>query len=212
MSTGNEAANSGLRWVGKAIAGRVPSFVHHLLGHVAVADHLDAAEALWRRNGVVATNVTPAGEVLSPAGRLRGGAPAADEGAGEHSLLARKRHLRELDEAVARLIADVETRQDAAAALSAELTTLRARLGSLDHDVQARQAERVGSEKDIEQAVREHERVHRHLETLGSEIRQVETEAQETAALLERLEQHVEAAREAEARQGAAHGAAPPAP
>src|SRR5207247_1038151 len=82
-----------------------------------------------------------------------------------------------------------ETRQDAAAALSAELTTLRARLGGLDHDVQARQAERVGSEKDIEQAVREHERVHRHLETLGSEIRQVELEAQATVALLERLEE-----------------------
>src|SRR5206468_1025978 len=203
-----EDDNRGLTWLGKAIGGSVPSLVHHLLGHVAVVDRLDAAEALWRRNGVVATYVTPAGEVLSPAGRLRGGAPASDEGAGEHSLLARKRHLRELEEAVARLIADVETRQDAAAALSAELTTLRARLGSLDHDVQARQAERVGSEKDIEQAVREHERVHRHLETLGSEIRQVESEAQETVALLERLEQHVEAAREAEARQEAAMAAA----
>src|SRR5437773_751060 len=208
MSPHDEAANSGLTWVAKAIGGSVPSLVHHLLGHVAVVDHLDAAEALWRRNGVVATYVTPAGEVLSPAGRLRGGAPASDEGAGEHSLLARKRHLRELEEAVARLIADVETRQAAAAALSAELTTLRARLGGLDHDVQARQAERVGSEKDIEQAVRGHERVHRHLETLGSEIRQVESEAQETVALLERLEQHVEAAREAEARQEAAMAAA----
>jgi chromosome segregation protein len=198
-------ANPGLAWVAKAIGGPAPSLVHHLLGQVAVVDHLDAAEALWRRNGVVATYVTPAGEVLSPAGRLRGGAgAAADEGAGEHSLLARKRQLRELDEEVARLIADVETRQVAAAALAAELTTLRARLGGLDHDLQARQAERVGSEKDIEQAVREHERVQRHLETLGSELHQVETEAQETAALLAQLEQHVEAAREAEARQEAA--------
>ena len=52
----------------------------------------------------------------------------------------------------------------------------------------ARQAERLGSEKDIEQVVREHERVQRHLETLGTEIRQVETEAVETTALLSRLE------------------------
>src|SRR5436190_2511916 len=205
ISPHGEAANPALAWVAKTIGGPSPSLVHHLPGQVAVADHLDAAEALWRRNGVVATYVTPAGEVLSPAGRLRGGACAtADEGAGEHSLLARKRQLRELDEEVARLIADVERRQAAAAALAAELTTLRARLGGLDHDVQARQAERVGSEKDIEQAVREHERVQRHLETLGSELHQVETEAQETAALLARLEQHVEAAREAEARQEAA--------
>src|SRR5437870_7829369 len=147
MSPHDEAANSGLTWVAKAIGGSVPSLVHHLLGHVAVVDHLDVAEALWRRNGVVATYVTPAGEVPSPAGRPRGRAPASDEGAGEHSLLARKRHLRELEEAVARLIADVETRQDAAAALSAELTTLRALRGSRDHDVPARQAERRGSEQ-----------------------------------------------------------------
>src|SRR5207249_8899858 len=110
ISPHGEAANPALAWVARAIGGPAPSLVHHLLGHVAVVDHLDAAEALWRRNGVVATYVTPAGEVLSPAGRLRGGAPASDEGAGEHSLLARKRHLRELEEAVARLIADVETR------------------------------------------------------------------------------------------------------
>jgi chromosome segregation protein len=195
------APQDGLTWVVKAIGGPAPSLIHHLLGRVAVVDDLDVAEALWRRNGVVATYVTPAGEVLSSAGRLRGGGAADSDGAGDHSLLARKRQVRELGEEVARLSVDVETRQDAAAALSAELTALRARLGGVDHDVQARQAERLGSEKDIEQAVREHERVHRHLETLASEIRQVETEAQETTALLTRLEQHVEAAREAEARQ-----------
>jgi chromosome segregation protein len=199
----DDAANHGLTWVAKAIGGADPGLVHHLLGQVAVVDDLDAAEASWRRNGVVATYVTPAGEVLSPAGRLRGGA-ADDEGAGDQSLLARKRQLRELDEDVARLMADVEARQDAAMSLAAELTSVRARLGGVDHDVQARQAERLGSEKDIEQAIREHERMRRHLETLGSEIRQVETEAQETTTLLTRLEHHVEAAREAEARQEAA--------
>src|SRR3989454_6281185 len=202
-SAHDEAANPGLAWVAKAIGGPAPSLVHHLLGQVAVVDHLDAAEALWRRNGVVATYVTPAGEVLSPAGRLRGGAGDTDEGAAEHSLLSRKRHLRELDEEVARLTADVEARQNAAAALAAELATLRARLGSLDEDMQAQQAERVGSEKDLEQSVREHDRMHRHLETLGSESRQVETEAQETTGLLGRLEQHVQAAGEAEGRQEA---------
>src|SRR5207249_1518460 len=121
MSPHDEAANSGLMWVAKAIGGSVPSLVHHLLGHVAVVDHLDAAEALWRRNGVVATYVTPAGEVLSPAGRLRGGAPASDEGAGEHSLLARKRHLRGREAAGGGIIADVDARLDRAAGLHAEV-------------------------------------------------------------------------------------------
>jgi chromosome segregation protein len=207
-ASGHPAENPALSWIAAHVGGPAPSLVHHLLGQVAVVDHLDAAEALWRRNGVVATYVTPAGEVLSPAGRLRGGAGGADEGAVEHSLLARKRQVRELDDEVARLTADVEARQDAAAALAADLTTLRARLGSLDSDVQVRQAERVGSEKDLEQSVREHERVHRHLETLGTETRQVETESLETAALLGRLEQHVAAAAEAEGRQEAAMAAA----
>jgi chromosome segregation protein len=203
----DEGAKRGLTWVAKAIGGPEPALIQHLLAHVAVVDDLDAAEAAWRRNGVVATYVTPAGEVLSPAGGLRGGA-ASDDGAGEQALLLRKRQLRELDEEVTGLLADVETRQDAAAALAADLGALRTRLGSLDHDVQARQAERLGSEKDIEQVVREHERVQRHLDTLGSEIGQVEAEAQETTALLARLEHHVEAAREAEVRQEAAMAAA----
>ncbi|HZI83042.1 MAG TPA: hypothetical protein VFF44_03960, partial [Casimicrobiaceae bacterium] len=93
----------GLTWVAKAIGGPVPALIHHFLGGVAIVDDLDAAEAAWRRNGVTATYVTPAGEVLSPAGRLRGG--TVDEGASDQSLLTRKRQLRELDEDVARLLA-----------------------------------------------------------------------------------------------------------
>jgi len=207
-SNGDDYANRGLTWLAKAIGGPEPALAQHLMAQVAVVDDLDTAEAAWRRNGVVATYVTPSGEVLSPAGGLRGGADADRGGAGDHSLLARKRQLRELADDVARLLADVETRQDAAAAMSAELGALRTRLGSIDHDVQARQVERRGSEKDIEQVVREHERVQRHLETLGSEIRQVEAEAEEATTLLRRLERHVETAREAEARQESAMASA----
>src|SRR5262249_18000301 len=151
----DEDANRGLTWVAKAIGGPEPALVHHLLGQVAVVDDLDAAEAAWRRNGVVATYVTPAGDVLSPAGGLHGGSGAVD-GA---PLPARKGQVRELAEEVARLLADVEARQDAAVAISSDLGALRTRLGSIDHDVHTRQVERLGSEKDIEQAIREHERV-----------------------------------------------------
>jgi chromosome segregation protein len=172
-----------------------------------VVDDLDHAEALWRRNGVVATYVTPSGEVLSPAGRLRGGGED-DDGAVEHSLLARKRQLRELEDEVRWLTAQVDERQGAAAALAGEVGTLRARIATLEQDVQSRQAERLASEKDLEQSVREHERVHRHLETIATEARQVSAEAEETGAVLERIEQHVEAAREAEGRHEAAMAAA----
>jgi chromosome segregation protein len=198
---GHGPAAPGYRWVVNHVTGRTPELLQYLLGQVAIVEHLDQAEALWRRNGVVATYVTPAGEVLSPTGRLRGGSEAA---APPQSLLTRKRQLRELESEVQRLTDTVDTEQGAVASLGAEVATLRARLSGLEHAVQARQAERLASEKDIEQAVREHERLHRHLETIGAESRQVATEAGETDELLTRLGQHVEAAGDAEARHEAA--------
>jgi chromosome segregation protein len=199
-------SKEGLTWIAKAIGGPAPSLVQYLLGQVAVVDHLDEAEALWRRNGVVATYVTPAGEVLSPAGRLRGGlaGEGVPDGGTEHSLLIRKRQLRELDDQVTGLLTDVEARQAAAAGLAADVAGLRSQLGAVDSDVQTVQAQRVGSEKDLESAAREFDRVHRHLETLTLESSQVESESHDTAALLARAEHHAEAAREAESRQEAA--------
>jgi chromosome segregation protein len=196
--------SAALRWVATHVSGRAPSLVHHLLGQVAVVEHLDQAEALWRRNGVVATYVTPTGEVLSPTGRLRGGAEST---AAPQSLLTRKRQLRELEDEVQRLTETVDAQQGVAASLTAEVATLRSRLGGLEESVQARQAERVASEKDLEQSVREHERVHRHVETISAEVRQVSGEAAETDGLLARVSQHIDAAREAETRQDTAMAA-----
>ena len=150
-----------LRWVASHVTARTPSLLHYLLGQVAIVEHLDQAEALWRRNGVVATYVTPTGEVLSPTGRLRGGSEGS---ALPQSLLTRKRQLRELEDEVARSHRDRGERAGRRRPqLAAEVATLRARLAGLEQSVQARHAERVASEKDLEQSVREHERVHRHL-------------------------------------------------
>jgi len=192
----------GVRWAARSVRGPAEPLVDHLLGQVAIVEHLDEAEALWRRNGVVATYVTPAGEVLGPTGRLHGGAAAAS--GMEHSLLARKRRLRELEGEVARLAARVEERQAAGAALAASVGALRERLGGLGVSVQARQADRLAGDKDLEQVAREHERVRRHRETLETEARQVAGEAEETATTLAGLERRIGLAAEAEARQSAA--------
>ena len=188
---------SGVRWIARSVAAPTPSLVHHLLGQVAIVEHLDQAEALWRRNGVVATYVTPAGEVLGPTGRLHGGGatPASDV---QHSLLARKRQLRELEVEVRRLATAVEQAQVTVAELGAEVTGARAGIAGLDQTVSARQAERLASEKDLEQAAREHERVQRHLETIRVESRQVALETEETARTLGEIERRVLLAREAE--------------
>jgi chromosome segregation protein len=197
-------APSDFRWAVNHVGARMPGLLQYLLGQVAIVDHLDRAEALWRRNGVVATYVTPAGEVLSPMGRLRGGSEAA---AGPHSLLTRKRQLRDLEDEVARLTAAVQQQHAAVTTLSTEVATLRTRVSGIDQAVHARQAERVANEKDLEQSLREHERVSRHIETITAETRQVAGEAVETETLLARLGQHVEAARDAESRHETAMAA-----
>lgn len=185
-------------WAAHEVTATHTGLVRHLLGRVRVVANLDDAEALWRRNGVVATYVTRDGEVLSPTGRLRGGTTDARAGA-EHSLLGRKRELRELETEVARLTAIVDTAEADTAALAAEVSTLRARLPLLQRSIHAGEAERLAGEKDLEQTVRDQERVLRHRETVQAESRQVGAESDETGGTLTMLEQRITAAREAEA-------------
>jgi chromosome segregation protein len=190
-------ADNGVRWVARHVSATVPSLVHHLLGQVVVVEHLDEAERLWRRNGVIATYVTPSGEVLGPTGRLHGGgAQAASEA--EHSLLARKRQLRELEAEVERLARVVETGQHEITTLGAEFAGLREQIGELARAVQARLAERLSGDKDVERAGQEYARVQRHVETVETELRQVAREADETSTTLARLSQRIAVARDAE--------------
>src|SRR6266446_5463435 len=187
--------DDGVRWIARRVTARRESLVHFLLGQVAIVDHLDQAETLWRRNGVSATYVTPNGEVLAPTGRLRGGAGG---GEAQHSLLARKRQLRELDEQMRELTETVGITQTTVTQTEADVAALRVRIAECEQTVGQRQAERVAGEKDLEQAIREHEREHRHAETVRFEAGQVTRESDETRAMLGRLEQRVAAAREAE--------------
>src|SRR5262247_3867725 len=189
--------DNGARWVSRSVGASAPSLVHHLLGQVAIVDHLDEAEALWRKNGVVATYVTSDGEVLGPTGRLHGGGKGTASGA-EHSLLARKRQLRDLDLDVQRLSASVDTEQAEVAALSTSVALRREQISEIGKSVQARLADRLAGEKDLERVAQEHERTQRHLETVSSESRQVAREAEETGATLARLTQRIAVARDAE--------------
>src|SRR5207249_9419701 len=76
--------------------------------------------------------------------------------------------------------------------------TLREQIGELSRAVQARQAERLAGDKDVERVGQEHARVQRHVETVEAESRQVAREADETTATLARLSQRIAAARNAE--------------
>jgi len=217
-----------VRWAARLVGGPQPGLVRHLLGGVGVVAHLDQAEALWRRNGVVATYVTPAGEVLTPTGRLTGGRRDGDRGGAEHSLLWRKGAIRELSDEVAALELATAEARGALETAEGQIQGLRERETTLVSSVQVQASARLSGEKDLESAQREEERVARHLETLDAEARQLEAERGEAAGRrvdveaalgaaeaelagaeseAEALRAHLEAAQAEEGTQAAALGA-----
>jgi chromosome segregation protein len=188
-----------IMWADRLIGGPRPELVRHLLGRVGVVRHLDAAEALWRRNGVVATYVTRAGEVLSAAGALTGGRRDGERHVNEQSLLGRKRAIRQLADEVGVLGRNVEESQRRLHALEVAVDSLRARQGMLQVSVHAQETARLSGGKDLEATRRESERVLRHLETLEAEARLVSAESVETDGELTSLEGRLT---DIEAREG----------
>ncbi len=185
-----------LRWAARLVGSRHPALLRYLLGRVAVVPHLAQAEALWRRNGTTATYVTPSGEVLSPAGRLTGGRGSGGEA--EHSLLRRKRAIRELADEAARLAQEVAAAQARLERVKTEITALGAEQAGLQQASQDLATRRLEGNKDLEQVLRDAERVSSHRETLEDEERQLVQEIQEAAGEREPLERQARAAAEAE--------------
>jgi len=196
-----------VRWASRLVGGPQPGLLRYLLGRVGVVEHLDQAERLWRRNGVVATYVTPAGEVLHPNGRLTGGRRDGDREIQDHSLLRRKRAIRQLREETATARADVERERSGLEAVEAALAALRGREAALVSSVQSREAERLAGDKDLEAAGHETERLDRHLATLDVERDEIEREHADTTRRLAEVSAALAAAREREAGMEAALGA-----
>src|SRR5262245_20193900 len=189
-----------IAWAARLIRGPRPALVSYLLGRVGVVAHLDQAEFLWRRNGVVATYVTHLGEVLTPTGRLTGGRRDSEREGNDQSILGRKRSIRQLDEELVVLRRDVENAVTSLAGLDAEISRLTARHDGLSSSFRAHEAAQLTSQKDVEAIGREEDRVQRHLETLDAERMELDSERAETSRRLEELDRSLNDARETEAR------------
>jgi chromosome segregation protein len=120
----------------------------YLLGDVLVVDNLRRALELWRETKTDKTIVTLDGEVIDPHGVVTGGSRESAVA----GVLEQKREIRELEEVVARIEADVqaalarhvETKQRAAE-LAVSIETLGAELRQDEMAL-------VGEEKDLERA------------------------------------------------------------
>jgi chromosome segregation protein len=167
-------------------------WVMNLLADAVIVSDLDAAQAIAREFPGPFTLATLAGEVLSHRGTLTGGTPAPQ------GLLAQRREVRELEEALATSELGLSGLREALAVVSEDVATA-------ERDVEAagaaeRQAELdlLAIEKDLAAKRAEEARLSQQLELFGIELQAVEADLGRIAAEVETLRAAV-AAGEAEA-------------
>ncbi len=141
-----------------------------LLGDVVIVDRLDNALALWRGGELRHTLVTLDGEVCAPNGVLAGG---SDDGMG---LLAKRREIRELEEAVAALERELAQAQAAHQALEQARLQLDVDIQQLEKDIHSSEIEQVQHAKDLEATDAELGRLAERLEVVGYELEQLGVE------------------------------------
>ena len=151
-----------------------------------VCDDLKQALALWRETHTDKTIVTLDGEVIDPHGVVTGGSR-------EHAvagILSQKREIRELEEVVARVEADLEAARGRQISLKQSLAIATAQLEAIDAEVREDEVARVGEQKDLDRARRE-------AEQLGHRRNQLASERNEIEAVRLRTEERIQVAREA---------------
>jgi chromosome segregation protein len=149
--------------------------VQHLVGDVVVVEDLPTALGLWRANGHQATLVTLDGEVLSPEGTLTGGSL---EGPGTH-LLESKREIRELEERLVVLEAELRLAQDRHGKLKADMAILGASIDNLRQNSHDEELRIVDQQKDLSHMHEQLEGLSRRHEELGYETERLRASLEE---------------------------------
>jgi chromosome segregation protein len=173
-----------------------------LLGHVAVADNLDAARELFNRNNRVQAVATRGGDLLTHQGVMIGG--SADKLSG---ILAKKQEIRSLAAQCEELDARVEearrTQTDMETRVRGLETQLQETLAEKNHAVQdAMEAEKAlyRADEDLKNARRHQEIVRLEQEQLMGEEMDLDEEIERYNALLESIARDVADAQQRVAR------------
>jgi chromosome segregation protein len=161
-----------------------------LLSEVVLVPDLDAGLALWRKNGVHVTMVTPEGDVIDANGVITGGS----ERPMEEEIVSRRRQAGELAGEIAAAEARLARARDTAQRVQLEMEQQDAALKGLDRDTHALTLELVAAEKDLERLESERPRWLDRLEvarfestTAAAEESEAGTQAQAIGSELQAL-------------------------
>ncbi|WP_319408973.1 chromosome segregation protein SMC [uncultured Desulfosarcina sp.] len=176
-----------------------------LLGHVVVADTLDAARDLHNRNGRVQTVVTRSGDLLSHQGVMIGGSPDKLSG-----ILAKKQEIKSLAVQCDRLDTRVEEAHDAQKKMEIRVRGLEKHLQEAIAEKSHAAQDAMEAEKALYRAGEDLKSARRHLEIVRLEQEQLmgeemdlDDEIQRYHTLLETIARKVTDAQEQVARSSA---------
>ncbi len=160
-----------------------------LLSEVILVPDLNSGLALWRKNGVHVTMVTPEGDVIDASGVITGGS----ERPVEEEIVSRRRQAGELVSDSTAAEERLTRARDAAERVQHELEEQESALKSLDRDTHALTVDLVAAEKDLERLESERPRWLDRLEVARFEATTALTEESESSAQVHGSEVELEA-------------------
>jgi len=169
-------------------------WVVNLLADAVIVSDLDAAQAIARELPGPFTLATLAGEVLTHRGTMTGGTPAPQ------GLLAQRREVRELEEALATSELGLAGLREALAIVSADVATAERAVEAAGAAERQAELDLLAIEKDLAAKRAEEARLSQQLELFGIELQAVEADLGRIAVEVETLRAST-AAGEAEARE-----------
>jgi len=175
-----------------------------LLGEVVLVPDLTSGLALWRKNGVHVTMVTPDGDVIDATGVITGGS----ERPLEEGIVSRRRLVGELSDEISSADQRLSGARAELQRLQGEMETQEAALKALDRDIHALTLDLVAAEKDLERLEGERPRWLDRLEIARFESTTAAAEEAESIGELQRIESELATATaERQALENALHAA-----
>ncbi|MDY6839293.1 MAG: chromosome segregation protein SMC [Thermodesulfobacteriota bacterium] len=140
-----------------------------LIGHVIVADNLEAALQLWNKNGSRQAIVTRQGDRVCLQGILTGGSG----GNGDSGILAKKKEVKELAAQIAKLDKAVEVAEDRQRELEKEAVALETEVQKARQAQAEKTRQQLELEKELYRLQESVRHARRHLEVLHLEAQQI---------------------------------------